>query len=368
MNNTHNLSMLLFLVLISQTCCMDQQRPAQFALGSQQNSSPSLRASTSLREMLAAGQREHPLLSKDKREENIALIKSIGAAHARKVLLAAAGSVCALNVAKDLVFFGVWGTETLKPLTPLIPPNHSLPLQSCKPICYQSGCCGPWCPDFTSCGPIVCTNQTTCDSEPPSIMTSLELPTSIATSFNLTMMLLSTIALLCNNCSTRQSREQLNELLQELSKTAPCTTQDIETGAPESEDKQLLRTDAILTEKQVENLELIASLGAHNSAPKMWTLLALLFGANAAKDFATQQLFGFDTQTIEIPLNNSTQTNSTLNGLGTASTASLGANCAGCVASCFGAIYSACKGSQEKRKVEKLLKKLDSLANAESEV
>ncbi len=352
MNINHKLSALLFLMLTSQVWCMDR---------------PRLRASTPLSQMLGPRQVEHPLLTKDKREANIALIKSLGAAHARQGILAAVASVCLLNVAKDIVAYAWWGSETLKPLTTLIPPNHLVPLQQCKPICYQSGCCGVDCPDFMSCGPIVCTNQTTCNSEPPSVATSLQLPTAIAASFNMTVMLLSTIALLCTNCSKTQSQEKLEQLVKELNGMAACPHgQDIETGAPESEGKPLINTDGnVLSEKQKENLELITRLGGRTSETKMFALLALLFGANAAKDMVTQQLWGFDTQNVEVLPNNSTQTSCTLNGLGTTSTASLGANCAGCVLSCLGAIRSAYKGSQEKKELEKLLKKLDRLASTQ---
>ncbi len=365
MNITHNLPALLFLMLTSQVWCMDQQR---YQLGSgSKPGSPSLRASTSLKEMLAPRYVEHPLLTKDKREKNLSLIKSIGAADARKKLLAAAASVCILNVAKELIAFGFWGSETLKPLTHLIPSNHLVPVEPCKPVCYMSGCCGRDCPDFIECGPLVCTNQTTCNTEPPSISTSLALPTAIISSFNVTTILLSAIALLVNNHSKIQSEEELQQVLQKL-----CTSntlvkaQDIEARVSESEDTPLIATDAVLSEEQQKNLELIRSLGYHSTATKMWAFLALIFGANAVKDTLTLQLLGFDTPTLEGRFHNSTTTSGTLNDLGKTCIGTMIANSTGMVLSCVGALRAATKASQEKCQIKKLLKKLDQLTtNAE---
>jgi hypothetical protein len=249
------LRMFSVIVLLQSFECLPMDN-ALYQSGKRQHSSSRLQASTPLHVMLGPRSTGNPLLTKEKREKNRALVQSIGSHDARKRLGYVLLGVCALNALKELTLLGLWGYETLKPLNPLIPSNHILPLQHCVPICYQSGCCGADCPDGIGCGPIICTNQTTCNADAPSIPSGLWLPSALINAVNLSALPLALILIGCSSSRQSVAEQELAGLIATLpgAPTSQELPRDIETGESAREEQPLLDVSP-LSEKQEKNLD-----------------------------------------------------------------------------------------------------------------
>lgn len=355
------LRMLSVIVLLQSFQCLAMDN-ALYQVGKKQNSSSRLQASTPLHVMLGPRRTGNPLLTKDKRETNMALVKSIGSYDARKKLGYMLLGVCALNAIKELTLLGLWGYETLKPLNPLIPSSHMLPLQHCTPICYQSGCCGADCLDGMDCGPIVCTNQTTCNANAPSVPTGLWMPSALINAVNLSALPLALILIGCSSSRQSVAEQELADLIANLPEapTSQELPRDIETGESEGEQQPLVQGNYALTEKQQKNIDLIRSLGYHSTALKMWGIIGCIFGLNAAKDTITEQLFGF-TNYVTTNATNATMTTPHMNNIGKTVLGTALVNASGLALSCLLIGHSGYKQSQESKELETLLTKIDKL-------
>lgn len=76
-----------------------------------------------------------------RRKAFIDLMKAHGSDNAKSKLCFLLAALFSLNLAKDVALGHFYGVDTAYPLTPLIPPNHLVPLTPCKQVCWAAGCC-----------------------------------------------------------------------------------------------------------------------------------------------------------------------------------------------------------------------------------
>ncbi len=161
-----------------------------------------------------------------KRQAFIHLMKANGSGDAKFKLCALLATIFGLNLAKDLTLGHIWGFDTTYPITPLIPPNHLMPLTTCKQICWATGCCNIlMCPITNETCRQACASQCVEETNTRNSFGYTSMGTSIA---NLVGLLASVWGSIHYSRKTNTIQEQIQQRFQELDQLIASANDNIE--------------------------------------------------------------------------------------------------------------------------------------------